>query len=119
MTCCNHCTDAGEIFSMKTAARDLKRYKRKGPDKSTRLLLETIRRKGVQGKTLLDIGGGIGVITFELLKDGLAESVHVDASAGYLDESRKEAEARGLANRISYEYGDFTDLAVKVKRQIS
>lgn len=111
MTCCDHCIGADEIFSRKTAERDLKRYNRKGPDKSTRLFLDNIRKQELQDATLLDIGGGIGAVSFELFKDGLAESVHVDASTGYLDTSKKEAEKRGLMNRINYLYGDFTDIA--------
>lgn len=111
LNCCDHCTGADEIFSRNTASRDLKRYRRKGPDKSTLLLLENLPKKSIEGKKLLDIGGGIGAISFELFKYGLAESVHVDASAGYLETSRKEAEEQGLNNRITYHYGDFTDLA--------
>jgi hypothetical protein len=114
MTCCDHCIGADEIFSRKTAERDLKRYNRKGPDKSTRLFLNNIRKQELQEATLIDIGGGIGAVSFELFKDGLAQSVYVDASTGYLDTSKKEAEQRGLKNRINYLYGDFTDIADKL-----
>ncbi len=101
------------MFSKKTAARELRRYHKKGPNKSTRLMLEPIRRQeseNLEGKTLLDIGGGIGAISFELLKNGIGKSTHIDASTGYLEVSQKEAEERGLSDRITYRFGDFTDI---------
>lgn len=69
-----------------------------------------IRLEDVQGGELLDIGGGIGAIQHELLHDGIARAVHVDASTAYLETSRAEAERRGHAQRVKYHYGDFVDL---------
>lgn len=31
MACCSHCVDAGDLFTSRTAQRELKRYRRKGP----------------------------------------------------------------------------------------
>ncbi len=53
MTCCTHCQDAGHIFDEKTAKKELKRYQKKGPAKSTRLLLEEIRRHGLSRARLM------------------------------------------------------------------
>jgi hypothetical protein len=66
MTCCGHCRDAGDFFNDKTARKELRRYKRRGPDKPTRLLIKSIRNEGADNKSLLDIGGGIGAIQLEL-----------------------------------------------------
>lgn len=115
MSCCNHCRGADKIFNEKMASRDLKRYHKKGANKSTRLLLEVLRDIFPEGKTLLDIGGGIGVISFELFQAGIAESVHIDASSGYLDICRKEAEKRDLTERMNFIFGDFTELAEGLK----
>lgn len=115
MNCCNHCIGADEIFNAKTASRDLKRYWKRGPNKSTRLLLDALRKEKPEGKTLLDIGGGVGVISFELFEEGLAESLHVDASTGYLEVCREEAVIRNLNGQMSFFFGDFTELAKDLK----
>jgi hypothetical protein len=111
MNCCSHCRDAGTFFNDRTAKKELKRYKRKGPQKSTRLLLDEIRKKDLKNKTLLDIGGGIGAISFELLESGIKSSTHVDASAAYLKVTKGEAANRGLKSRITHQFGDFTELS--------
>lgn len=111
MTCCGHCEDAGDFFNNRTAIKDLKKYRRRGPEKSTRLLINSIRQRAVANKTLLDIGGGVGAIQFELFKNGLNHSVNVDASTAYQTASKKEATARGLTEKTDYHFGDFTELA--------
>lgn len=111
MTCCGHCQDAGDLFSDRTARRELKRYRRKGPSRPTRLLIESIRTDLPNHATLLDIGGGVGAIQHELFGHGLASATQVDASAAYLGVSREEAVRRGHADRVEHLYGDFADLA--------
>jgi len=109
--CCGHCRDADAFFGEGTAKRDLRRYRKKGPLRSTKLLLEAVRQEGVEGATLLDVGGGVGAVQHELLESGLREAVHVDASAAYLEAARGEAERRGFQERVAYRHGDFVALA--------
>lgn len=111
--CC--CQGVDEIFGEKTARHDLRRYRRRGPSKPTRMLLEAIRREGVEHATVLDIGGGVGVIQQELLDAGAERATSVEASAAYLRAARDEAERRGHAERISYQAGDFVALADRVE----
>src|SRR5215218_3543976 len=96
-----HCCSQGldEAFGDRTARRDLKRYRRKGPSKSTRRLLAALRSHGVQGASLLDIGGGVGAIQHELLEAGVSRAFAADASAAYLRAAREEAQRRGLDDR--------------------
>lgn len=110
MTCCSHCQDADILFNPRTARRELRRYRRKGPNKSTRLLLDTIRPRLTVGWTLLDVGGGIGAIQHELLEAGAARATQVDASPAYLDASREEAARRGHQERVAHVHGDFAAL---------
>lgn len=117
MSCCGHCEDAGGFFGNRTARRELRRYRRRGPPKSTRLLVDALRNTGVERRTLLDVGGGIGAIQHELFPDGMASALHVDASRAYLEAAREEAVRRGHADRISFEYGDFVELAAKLTRK--
>jgi magnesium-protoporphyrin O-methyltransferase len=61
--------------------------------------------------TLLDIGGGVGVVSHELLRAGFSRAVQVDASAAYLAAAKEEAERRGLSDTITYHHGDFVELS--------
>jgi len=114
MNCC-HCQGIESFFDQKTALKELADYRQKGPSKTTRILLEALKAVGAEGKTLLDIGGGVGAIQHQLMAAGLAGAVNVDASTAYLNTARTEATRLGYANRVSYHYGDFVDLAPTIE----
>ncbi|MGH2518131.1 MAG: methyltransferase domain-containing protein, partial [Ktedonobacterales bacterium] len=61
--------------------------------------------------TLLDIGGGIGAIQLELIGAGATSATDVDASTAYLAAARDEAARRGYGDRVSYQHGNFVDVA--------
>ena len=113
MTCCS-CEGYQSQFGDKHAAKDLRRYRTKGPDKTTRLLLDQVVAAGVQGTSLLDIGGGIGVVHHELLDAGAASVVHVDATAANINTASDEAARRGHTERVSFLQGDFLVLAPEI-----
>ena len=108
---CVQCIGIEEMFDAKRAAAELVRFRRHGPTKTSRLLVESIAGQGVSGRTLLDIGGGLGAVQLGLLSAGASEAVDVDASAAYLQAAKQEAERRGLAGRIRHLHGNFVDLA--------
>jgi 2-polyprenyl-3-methyl-5-hydroxy-6-metoxy-1,4-benzoquinol methylase len=110
------CDDFASIFDEDTARRDRERYRRDGPDRTTRMLLELLAPYRSTGATLLDIGGGIGVVDIELLRAGLGHAVLVDASAAYLSVARDEARRAGLLDRIEFVEGDFVHRSDAVDR---
>ena len=103
-----------EEYDEKIAATDLRRYLAKGPRPWTRALTGALKAEGIEGATLLNIGGGIGAIQHELLEGGLTQATHVDASSAYLEAARMEGERRGHGDRVTYRHGDFVDLAGSV-----
>lgn len=107
---CPQCVGIEEQFGERMARRELARYRRKGPPRPTRILLDAIRDAGA-GETLLDIGGGVGALQHELLEDGTRSATSVDASRAYLAAAREEARDRGLEERVDYRHGDFLELA--------
>jgi magnesium-protoporphyrin O-methyltransferase len=111
-SCCRPDFDA--LFDSRMANRDLEDYRRNGAEGGTRELVAAIIERGVEGATLLDIGGGVGVIGQELLAAGASHLTDVDASRAYLDAARWLAEQRGTAGRAAYHYGDFVTLAPAV-----
>lgn len=66
-----------------------------------------IGRYQIREATVLDVGGGIGVIDQELLRAGAARAVLVEASAAYLDIARQEAQRAGLVDGMGFVQGDF------------
>ncbi|HVN52995.1 MAG TPA: class I SAM-dependent methyltransferase [Anaerolineaceae bacterium] len=111
---CCQCQGIEELFDQRMVNSELEAYRRKGPEKTTRMLVNAIKQGGIQGASLLDIGGGIGAIQHELLAAGVETAVDVDASRAYLAAARSEAGRRGLAGRISYQHGDFVKIAVQI-----
>jgi len=111
MDCGAHCAATERVFGPKTAEADLRRYRRKGPDPSTRLLLEELRRLPLAGVSLLDVGGGIGVLGLELIAAGVHTVVQVDASPAYLAASQRQFAERGWSNRLRAVSGDFAALS--------
>lgn len=114
MSCC-HCQGAQRVFSGRYVARNLKRYRRKGPDKTTRMLIDALVAEGVEGATLLDIGGGVGVIGYELLNAGAGRATTVEAAKGYIEAAREETARRGLVDRMTIREGDFVEIADDVE----
>lgn len=108
---CPHCAAADRLFDDRVARKDLRRYRTKGPIKSTRRLLDLIGHEGVKGKSLLDVGGGIGALQHELVARGVARTTDVDASKAYLETARGEARRLGYLARADYLHGDLVDLA--------
>lgn len=114
MSCCHHCRDAESVFDRRDAKQRLDRYRRRGPEGTTRLLVDALRSAGVRNATLLDVGGGVGVVHHELLRAGAARATDVDASSAYLAAARSESERQGYVERVSYIHGDFVALAPSI-----
>jgi len=101
-------------FDEKHAIKDLKRYRANGPDKTTRLLLGLLEAEGVRGASVLDVGGGVGVVHHELLAAGAQTAVHVDATAANIRAAEEEATRQGHAGRVRFLQGDFVTLAPEI-----
>ena len=111
---CSHCVGIEREFDKKTAAKDLKRYRKKGPSKTTQMLLSALKANEISGNTLLDIGGGVGTIQHELIKAGIQEATGVDAASAYLEAVKEEAERLGHTDHMRFIYGDFVDKADQI-----
>jgi len=108
---CECCKITNEQFGKDTAEADLKEFHRKGPAKHTQLILDAVRSLGLKDASLLDVGGGIGAIYHELMKDSIVRATHVDASSAYLTAAREETEKRGNDGKVEFIHADFTDVA--------
>ncbi len=107
-SCCSAFASAvDQQFSQAKAAKELADYRRKGAAQTTRLLCEGVVQAGRFQGPLLDVGSGIGALTFELLRLGVTRAIAVDASSAYLAAARQEADRLGHADAIQFIHGNF------------
>jgi 2-polyprenyl-3-methyl-5-hydroxy-6-metoxy-1,4-benzoquinol methylase len=111
MVCCTGYCAAEAQFNHKVAKRDLRRYRRRGADATTRLLLAELRRRPLEGRHLLDVGGGIGVISGELSDARVASAVTVEASPAYLEVAQREVGPKYGSRPTQFVLGDFAVIA--------
>ena len=111
MVSCCQCEGIAAQFGSKTARRELRRFHRRGPHRSTQVLIDGLRAEANAGASLLDIGGGVGAIHHTLIDGGASDATHVDVSDDYIAAAREEAARRGHADRLRFVHGDFVQLA--------
>jgi 2-polyprenyl-3-methyl-5-hydroxy-6-metoxy-1,4-benzoquinol methylase len=104
-TCCARGYE--KFFGARTARRDGRRYRRKGLDKTAKLIVDELARREVADATALEIGGGIGAIGLELLKLGATRVTIVELSHGYDEEAKALLAESGLEGRVDRLHGDF------------
>lgn len=99
--CCN-ARGCDGFFTQHMARRAADRYRTKGVDKTARRMIAFLKEHGIEGATVLEIGGGIGDVQLELLNLGAARTVNLELSPGYDEEARRlitEAGVDGRAER--------------------
>jgi magnesium-protoporphyrin O-methyltransferase len=101
-------------FDAHRAARDLATYRRSGPDRTTRGLLAGISAASIRVESILDIGAGIGALSFELLASGVTSATCIDMSEAFVAGGRAEALRRGVGHRMAWQAGDFVAIAPSI-----
>lgn len=99
------------FFTEKMASRDARRYRRRGLDANARRLVGFVVRHGVEGATVLDVGGGNGTLGLELLKAGAARAVTVELSSSYDETALQLAREAGVEDRVERLVVDFAQAA--------
>jgi hypothetical protein len=77
-----------------------KRYRKKGLDSTAQRMVEFLEGRGIEGATVLEIGGGVGEIQIELLKAGAAHAVNLELSPGYDEEAERLLHEAALEGRV-------------------
>lgn len=91
------------------ARRAAERYRKNGVDKTAKRMVAFLEEHGIEGATVLEIGGGVGEVQIELLKRGAARTVNLELSPGYDDEAMvlmREAGVEGRAERRLHDVAD-------------
>jgi len=97
------------FFNRRVAGLEERRYRKRGLPATARGLA---RLAGdVTGATVLDVGGGIGTLSLELLERGAARATTVELSGGYEDAAAELLAEHELADRVERRIGDFVEQA--------
>jgi 16S rRNA G966 N2-methylase RsmD len=97
--CCNP-RGCDRFFDDRFARKMAKRYRKRGVDKTARRMVEFLAERGVEGASVLEIGGGVGEIQLELLSRGAAGTTNLELSDGYDDEAVRLAREAGVEERV-------------------
>lgn len=88
------------MFNDRFARRTANRYRRRGLDKTARRIVSLIEQHGVQGASVLEVGGGVGEIQVELLKRGAARATNLELSSAYEAQADRLLADAGLTGRV-------------------
>jgi magnesium-protoporphyrin O-methyltransferase len=103
------------MFSEKNAAGEARRYRRKGLDGTSKRILDFVKERGVEGKTVLEVGGGIGAIEIELLKAGMVRAVNVELTPTYETAAGELIAESGLSDRVERRIMDFAEAGTEIE----
>lgn len=106
--------DLDGIFTPGRAEADARGYRRKGLRGDARVIVEIASAFGMSGRSVLEVGGGVGAIQIELLRAGAAHATNVELSRTYEPAARALGEEAGVADRMSREIGDFVVEAPRI-----
>src|SRR5258708_13354774 len=95
------------MFREKEAQGDARSYRRKGLDPPSRRIFDYLKQRGVEGRTVLEVGGGVGAIQIELLKAGAARAISVELTPTYEEVALELLHAAGLEDRPERRVIDF------------
>ncbi len=102
MSCCSPPRGYKTLFGERAARRNAKRYSRRGLDDTGERMVEFLRSQGIEGATVLEIGGGVGAIEVELLKAGAERAVNVELSPYYEQTARELWREAGVDDRAEF-----------------
>lgn len=115
MTDCCSATGYRWAFSEKRAWREARRYERRGLDPTARRIVEFLKLQGVEGLTLLEVGGGVGAVQIELLKAGVTRAVSIELTPTYEKAAGDLLRRARLEDRVERKLMDFAEAAGDVE----
>jgi 2-polyprenyl-3-methyl-5-hydroxy-6-metoxy-1,4-benzoquinol methylase len=106
------CCDPGgydATFDSRFARRRAERYRRRGLDRTGRRIVDLVTGSGIDGASLLEVGGGVGELQIELLRRGAASATNLELSRAYDDEARRLLAETGLTGRVERRIVDLAE----------
>jgi 2-polyprenyl-3-methyl-5-hydroxy-6-metoxy-1,4-benzoquinol methylase len=94
------------FFNQRFARRLANPYRKRGLETTAQRMVEFLQAAGVEGASVLEIGGGIGEIEVELLQAGAARAQNVELSGAYQESARTLAAQAGVQERLDWRIHD-------------
>ena len=89
------------------ARSEARRYRRGGLDRTSRRIVDFVKTQGVQGRSVLEVGGGIGAIQIELMRAGASRAMSVELTPTYEAVALELLRDAGMADRVERKVMDF------------
>lgn len=103
--CCNR--DAyDETFGDRFARRVARRYRKHGLDRTRTRVVDFLSAHGLEGATVLEIGGGVGEVHLELLRRGARVATNLEISTSYEEEAARFLAGSGFEGRVTRRFLD-------------
>ena len=87
-SCCDP-RGCDRFFGSRFARRVARRYRKRGLARTQRWMVEFLETAGLEGASVLEVGGGVGELHVELLKRGADHAVNLELSPAYEEEAER------------------------------
>lgn len=98
-SCCDP-SGYDRVFGSRFARGLARRYRRRGLGRTEQRIVDLCVGRGIEGATVLEIGGGVGELQLELLKRGAVEATNLELVDSYDEQARELADSAGVADRV-------------------
>jgi hypothetical protein len=88
------------VFNARYAGKAARRYRRTGLTPTERLLVEFLTSEGIEGASVLEVGGGVGEVQLALLARGAARTTNLELSGAYEADARRLIAEAGVEGRV-------------------
>jgi magnesium-protoporphyrin O-methyltransferase len=109
MASCCPSRDYHRFFNQRFARRLATRYRKRGLDPTAQTMVQFLRQLGLEGASVLEIGGGVGEIEVELLQAGAARAQNLELSPAYEQPARTLAAQAGVQGRLDWRVHDLAE----------
>ena len=92
-----------------------RRYRRRGLSRTARAIVTFLTDRGIDGASVLEIGGGVGELHVELLRRGAATATNLEISTNYEAEATRLLERTGLAAGVERRFLDIAQAPDEVE----
>jgi ribosomal protein L11 methyltransferase len=83
-----------------------------GHHATTRLMLRALQERKLDGRAVLDIGCGSGVLAIAAVKLGARSAVGIDVDPDALENANENSALNHSGDRVRFELGDFREMAL-------
>lgn len=94
------------MFAPDRAHKAAERFRKRGVDGDSRRIADFLESLGLEGASVLDVGGGVGQLHLELLRRGAARATSLELVESYDAAAEALARELGLGDRVTRLHGD-------------